>query len=150
MKRRGIERFFFKGPHLHCPDCGEVTPFQVGSLFGDLRLSPRTKEAVIRRLYADCKTQDILRNLCSACEFDEKQYIFWVDLDGEIRGPLCGRCFYEFVSEQYGGEGGAPEDTLIYYIRINETNQRQMNEIEHLNPADVVTPVRDFSANDLF
>lgn len=128
-RKRDIFRFFDKGPRIICPDCGEKTIFISGSLLGDISQSSVVDEDVLRRLYQDT-APGVFEELCSECHYGEERIVMWLEVDpGRIRGPICRRCFYRFLSFEFGGDREASADVRIYFIRNNKTTLQTLQEL---------------------
>lgn len=154
--RKGIDRFFVRGPLLRCPDCGEETIFQGGSLLGDRAAETDVDPETLGRLYEDCFRAERIESLCSECLFAENQMILWIEVaPREVRGPLCTRCAYVCITTEYGGEAEAVEDARIFGLRNNPSNQDALFELAEFlvkegEPEEEAKPAYDPEALNLF
>lgn len=124
-----MERVFFKGPPVKCPDCGEETVFNSGSLLGELQDDTTVSHTILDRLYCDCFEHDEL--FCRECEYTSSM-LWWINGGIELRGPLCEECFLEFL-KGIGGDTHLTEDCRIFWLRDNQKTNDALKEVaEHL------------------
>lgn len=150
---RGMDRFFFKGPPLRCPDCGEETVFNSGSFLGEIHNDSQVTPDTLDRLYADCFEDEEV--FCRKCDYTEPM-LFWVQhAEGEIAGPLCGTCLCKHLCGEIGGDRDLTEDYRVFWIRNNPKTKEQIREVAEYfaamdAPVEQIDEVEELDVLDLF
>lgn len=123
----GIDRFYFRGPRILCPDCDEPTVFLSGSVLGEVQNNHRIAPEVLERLYADCfKGTDILCLRCPSLN----DTMFWVEQTPEhIIGPLCGECYHQFLVDDAGGARDIVDDVRLYVLKATTKNREVLLDL---------------------
>jgi hypothetical protein len=129
MAKRGVYRFFSKGPYGICPDCGETTFVRTGTLLGDvLQERPILSEGTLDRIIDDIFDW---AQRCIKCKSQAETSLFWIQLGPDIiGGPFCAGHFSDEVAYALGGEGDLDKDAPCYQVRFNKETRAILDSFE--------------------
>lgn len=102
-----------------CPDCGEETVFECGSLLGT-KISAPSIASIKVLIDSMIRENARLERRCTACRLAETRGYFWIEsAEGAVQGPLCDHCFGLTLTLE---SDGPIQERRIYELRLTKTN----------------------------
>jgi len=150
---KSTKRYYKKACTAVCPDCGEETFVEIGSLYGEIdpdevrEIDPEVVTKIVRDLV-------LYGYLCLTCnKTKELTYLLWVQVGEMIMGPYYGSCYSGYTHQ--GEFGGSSEERKVYLVRNRESTRLAVDYVQEMlmkRDHEELTedPPQDPDASDLF